>query len=172
MGESTSSQQPATCPRCNSPSIQAVPIQKKNLGKAVLTEYFLGTAAGVAGGSTVVIQAMCLSCGCQWFPGTEQERSLRVESGQMGEKAQREQREYLAERARQNATEKHYVAVSLVAILLILGVVLYLLWGANREHEQETARLLKARDSTVAAQAAAKARPRRLVRVADSLRGR
>jgi hypothetical protein len=74
----------ATCPQCGSPSVQAVPIEKKKLGQAVIAEYFLGTAAGVSAGSAMVIQAICLSCGCQWFPGTVQERSIRALSGQLG----------------------------------------------------------------------------------------
>lgn len=95
---------PATCPRCNSPSIQAVPIEKKKLGNAIVAEYFLGTAAGVAAGSSMVIQAMCLSCGCQWFPGTKQEDELRALSGQRGQEAQ------LAAQARATAMEQRATA--------------------------------------------------------------
>ena len=77
----------ATCPKCGSASIQAVPVKKSQIGKALLTEYFLGTAAGVGASSKTVIQAVCLGCGCTWFPGTSQERHLRGLSRQLGEAA-------------------------------------------------------------------------------------
>jgi hypothetical protein len=77
----TSGTPQASCPKCGSPSVQAVPIEKKKLGEAVLAEYFLGTAAGVAAGSKIVIQAVCLVCGCQWFPGSEGEQRVRALSG-------------------------------------------------------------------------------------------
>lgn len=75
----------ATCPKCGSASIQAVPVKKSQIGKALLTEYFLGTAAGVGASSSTVIQAVCLSCGCTWLPGTSQERHIRALSRQLGE---------------------------------------------------------------------------------------
>ena len=56
---------------------------KKSLGKALLTEYFLGTAAGMAAGSDTVIVATCLKCGQTWSPGSLAERKLRLESGQL-----------------------------------------------------------------------------------------
>jgi hypothetical protein len=74
----------ATCPACGSPSVQAVPIERRKIGTAVLAQYFLGVAGGVAAGSTVVIQAVCLECGCQWFPGTPNEQEVRALSGQLG----------------------------------------------------------------------------------------
>lgn len=77
----------ATCPKCGSASVQAVPIKKSQIGKALLTEYFLGTAAGVGASSKTVIQAVCLGCGCTWLPGTSQERDLRALSRQLGEQA-------------------------------------------------------------------------------------
>lgn len=77
----------ATCPTCGSASIQAVPVKKSQIGQALLTEYFLGTAAGVGASSSTVIQVVCLSCGCTWLPGTSQERHLRALSRQLGEKA-------------------------------------------------------------------------------------
>ena len=83
----TSSSSAATCPKCGSASIQAVPVKKSQIGKALLTEYFLGTAAGVGASSSTVIQAVCLSCGCTWLPGTSQERHIRALSRQLGEQA-------------------------------------------------------------------------------------
>jgi hypothetical protein len=62
-----------------------VPVSKKSIPKAVLGEYLLGTAAGMTAGGKTVIQVMCLSCGAQWLPGTEQEQRLRALSGQLGE---------------------------------------------------------------------------------------
>lgn len=79
----------ATCPKCASSSIQAVPVKKAQIGQALLTEYFLGTAAGVGASSSTVIQVVCLSCGCTWLPGTSQERHLRALSKQLGEEAWR-----------------------------------------------------------------------------------
>ena len=77
----------ASCPKCGSSSIQAVPVKKSHYAKAVVAEYLLGTAAGVGASSSTVIQAVCLSCGCTWLPGTSQERHLRALSRQLGEKA-------------------------------------------------------------------------------------
>jgi hypothetical protein len=34
----------ATCPQCGSASLQAVPLERKKIAEAMLTEYFLGTA--------------------------------------------------------------------------------------------------------------------------------
>ena len=78
---------PATCPRCGSASIQAVPVKKSQIGNALLTEYFLGTAAGVGASSSTVIQAVCLGGGCTWLPGTSQEHHLRALSRQLGDQA-------------------------------------------------------------------------------------
>ncbi len=112
----------ATCPKCGSPSVQAVPIEKKKLGRAMLTESLLGTAAGVSAGSAVVIQAICLSCGCRWFPGTAQERSVRALSGQLGEDAKRaeeQRREQAARRARDLDRWLAAIAVVVLAVLVI-----------------------------------------------------
>jgi predicted nucleic acid-binding Zn-ribbon protein len=127
----TQPQGPATCPKCGSPSIQAVPIEKKKVGDAVIAEYFLGTAAGVAAGTSTVIQAMCLSCGCQWFPGTKQEQQMRALSGKLGDQAKRVAESELAEQEKQleiQARDKRIVVLAI--ILIILALIVY--WGVNQ----------------------------------------
>lgn len=112
----------ATCPQCGSTSIQAVPVPKKNLGNAVLAEYFLGTAAGVSAGSSTVIQAVCLKCGCQYFPGTVQEKQIRALSGQLGEvarKAEVDRRESEREEARKSSN----MLIGVVGVLAVVVVV-------------------------------------------------
>ncbi|HEX9155970.1 MAG TPA: hypothetical protein VF819_10425 [Nitrospira sp.] len=127
----TQPQGPATCPKCASPSIQAVPIERKKLGDAVIAEYFLGTAAGVAAGTSTVIQAMCLSCGCQWFPGTKQEQQIRALSGQLGDHAKRLAESELAtqERERQKEARTNRIA-ALIIILIIMAAIVW--WGVNQ----------------------------------------
>lgn len=116
----------ATCPSCGSPSIQAVPIERKKLGQAVITEYFLGTAAGVAMGSSVVIQAMCLSCGAQWFPGTKQEEELRALSGQLGEAAKQTAQHAVATRlaAQTDRASENRETIGLVVVLLLIAALI------------------------------------------------
>ena len=127
MTSSTTPQ--ATCPKCGSPSVQAVPIEKKKLGEAVLAEYFLGTAAGVAAGSKMVIQAMCLSCGFQWFPGTPAEQRVRALSGQLGEAAKKKvEAEIARERAakeRQSKKDRQQGVVLLLVVLFVGGALWY-----------------------------------------------
>lgn len=110
----------ATCPKCGSLSVQAVPVEKKKLDEAVLTEYILGTAAGVAAGSEMVIQAVCLSCGCQWFPGSPAEQRLRALSGQLGEEAKKKAE---LDTARENVKEnsKRNISVLFTVVLLLGG---------------------------------------------------
>ena len=80
----------ATCPRCNSQSIQAVTLPKKSINVAILGELALGTAAGLAASSETVIQNVCLHCGQQWFPGSKDEEHIRTLSGERGVERQRE----------------------------------------------------------------------------------
>ena len=118
----------ASCPSCGSPSIQAVPVERKKLGQAVVAEYFLGTAAGVAAGSSTVIQAMCLSCGTQWFPGTKQEEEIRALSGQLGEAAKRAAEQVRAKRAeleRDKGARSELFTLIIVVVLFTLFAVLY-----------------------------------------------
>lgn len=74
----------ATCPRCASQSLQAIVVPKRQVGSAALTQAMLGTAAGVAAGTSTVVKNVCLSCGLQWFPGTRDEDHIRALSGQLG----------------------------------------------------------------------------------------
>jgi hypothetical protein len=92
----------------------------------VLAQYFLGVAGGVAAGSTVVIQAVCLECGCQWFPGTPNEQEVRALSGQLGEAEQR------AAESRQDAGSRRSAFGWMAALVLffigLLAVVVALGW--------------------------------------------
>ena len=121
----------ASCPSCGSPSIQAVPIERKKLGDAVIAEYFLGTAAGVAAGSKTVIQAMCLKCGVQWFPGTKQEEELRVLSGQLGERAKHDLERAIATRKEHEAKQETESQRFAFWIVFLLVVVAFLIWVAT-----------------------------------------
>jgi hypothetical protein len=111
---------PATCPRCESTSIQAVPVKKSSLGAAFAAEYFLGTAAGVAASSETVIQAVCLKCGCQWFPGTPQEEQIRALSGQRGDVAK-----LSAQTALVQAEARKDDATALKVIVVIIVIVVF-----------------------------------------------
>lgn len=111
---------PATCPRCGSTSIQAVPVEKKKLGEAALAEYFFGTAAGVAASSSTVIQAVCLSCGAQWFPGTESEKRMRALAGQLGEPAKQAEQQRVVEAQRQGNTTARIVVWGILLIAMAI----------------------------------------------------
>jgi predicted nucleic acid-binding Zn-ribbon protein len=121
-----SANEQATCPKCGSTSIQAVPVERRKIGDAIVAEYFLGTAAGVAAGSSTVIQAVCLKCGCQWFPGTVQEQRLRAAAGELGEAAKRaeEQRQSDEVDKRQKAQRNLSIGVVVVILLIILIVAI------------------------------------------------
>lgn len=162
----------AICPQCGSPSIQAVPIEKKRLARAIVAEYFLGTAAGVAASSSTVIQAMCLKCGCQWFPGTIQEERLRALSGQLGEDARRLEEARATEirtRAeverigREASMDRALRLGGLTVGALIVGIFAAAFAGSAIEKKREARNReeVRQRDSTLAAQ--------RQVRI-DSLR--
>lgn len=92
--------QAVVCPKCSSPSVQAVQVTKRSLAAAVLAQDLLGPAAGVVAGTSHVLTNVCLGCGCQWIPGTEYERQLRAIAGQLGPEAQRTE---LARIAAENA---------------------------------------------------------------------
>lgn len=129
----TGSAPQATCPKCGSLSVQAVPIERKKLGEAALTEYFLGTAAGVAAGSDMVIQAVCLSCGCQWFPGSPAEQQMRALSGQLGEDAKKKAEVAIV---RYNAQENSKKNLSiLVAVLVAVGGGLWYVNSSRSSNE-------------------------------------
>lgn len=114
----------ATCPACASRSIQAVPIERRNIAKAVFTQYFLGVAGGIAASSTIVIQAVCLACGCQWFPGTNQEVEIRALSGQLGRAAQEEAHVRFVRGSKSAAFGWVAVLVLFFAALLALAIAL------------------------------------------------
>lgn len=67
----------ACCPLCASESIQALVMPKQAIGAAFVTEFVLGTSAGVAAGATHQLAHVCLACGSGWQPGTDSEARLR-----------------------------------------------------------------------------------------------
>jgi len=129
----------ATCPSCNSSSIQALSVPKQQLAKAMVTEYFLGHAAGVAAGTSHVIQNVCLKCGTRWLAGTSEERRLRIISGQYGDAARQQfindetEREALEHAKRQADDERlthsaeRIITMAAVAcvVVAIIAIVLY-----------------------------------------------
>jgi hypothetical protein len=105
-----------------------VPVSKKSVPKAVLGEYLLGTAAGMTAGGKTVIQVMCLSCGAQWLPGTEQERRLRALSGQLGEE-EKEKALQAIEKAKE--PESPVALAILLMALMVLAIMLLYYWVAR-----------------------------------------
>jgi hypothetical protein len=141
----------ATCPKCESTSIQAVPVERKKIGEAVLAEYFLGTAAGVAAGSATIVQAICLKCGCQWFPGSEQERRLRALSGQLGDAARREEENRLASELESTRRAERERNIGLLVVLAILVVVVVGVMISQQSTEDAAWKARRQRDSVAAA---------------------
>jgi hypothetical protein len=127
----------ASCPKCGSPSVQAVPIEKKKLGEAVLAEYFLGTAAGVASGSKMVIQAVCLACGCQWFPGSEGEQRIRALSGQLGPAAKRAAEQTIARENARKETESRNTTIATILFLVLGGGAI--VWAGRQASSKRNA---------------------------------
>src|SRR2546430_10027672 len=78
--------QRAAWPGWGATPVQAVNVEKKNLGAALLTEWLRdSTAAGVAACSKTVISNACIACGFQWLPGSPHEALARLVSGQLGQ---------------------------------------------------------------------------------------
>jgi hypothetical protein len=118
----------ATCPRCGSGSVQAVPISKRSVAKALLVEgLFDSTAAGVAAGSSTTIQAVCLKCGCQWLPGSEQEHRLRALSGQLGDAARlAAERAVMREDQAKEEAERRLRFIIWIGAFVVLGIIILL----------------------------------------------
>lgn len=146
----TSSEGQATCPKCGSTSIQAVPVERKKIGEAVLAEYFLGTAAGVAAGSATIIQAICLKCGCQWFPGSEQERRLRAASGQLGDAAKRGEAARVAKEAEEDARSNKERAIGLLVVAVVVVAIIVVMSVVQGQQEDAAWKARGQRDSAAA----------------------
>lgn len=124
----------ATCPSCNSTSLQAMPTTTKDMGSAVVTEFALGTAAGMAAGSgagpTVVF---CLNCGCQWVPGTQRERHLRSLSGTLGAEAKRvaeaKEAAWQAEHAPPSGLYGFFLGLPCLVQFMIVSIFFSILFG-------------------------------------------
>jgi NMD protein affecting ribosome stability and mRNA decay len=108
----------ATCPSCGSPSVQAIAVARKDIAAAVLTEYFAGTAAGVAAGSKTIIQNVCTKCGAQWLPGTKQEDRLRALSGRLGPEAQQRETALVVAERKAEQESNNYKAVAAIVVVL------------------------------------------------------
>lgn len=142
----------ATCPQCGSTSVQAVPIPRKQIAQAVIVEYFAGTAAGVAAGSSTVIQAICLKCGAQWFPGTSQERRMRALSGQFGDAAAERERRMIAEeeKARRRSSGLLWLVLGALFVLTFAAIGI---WQSRTQGNEAATRLaIWKRDSAYSAQ--------------------
>ena len=119
-----------SCPKCGASSLQSVPLKRSSVAKETATEYFRGTAPGVAAKSDTIPQSVCPRCGCRWSPRTGEERRLRALSGQLGPDAMlAAQTDAAAERARpqQSAAARIptrlWVLVALLAFVLLLVLV-------------------------------------------------
>lgn len=120
----------ATCPKCGSPSVQGMEVSSRDIPAAIVSEYFLGIAAGVTAGRKKVLQNYCVKCGQRWIPGTSQEEELRIRSGQYGEEALRQlqnadERDHkkLAE-AQKKADQRRMYWIIAAVILVLLAVAL------------------------------------------------
>lgn len=117
------------CPRCASPSVQAVPLEQRSVAAAALSEEFLGTAAGVVAGTRRVLVNHCLGCGWDWLPGSEEERRLRALNGQLGEDAKEvefalvEEERRVATKAQQSRLRRSHKIVALAVVLLTVALI-------------------------------------------------
>jgi hypothetical protein len=139
-----------TCPNCNSPSIQAVPVRRSSIARALLAEIvFDSTAAGVAASTRTIILNTCLKCGTQWLPGTQAEERLRVLSGQRGEQAKRELIAGEQQAAAAAAKDRNQNAVVLLGLLgfIFLAIVAGTIY--NNRQAEHYARIAKARADSV-----------------------
>ena len=120
---------PATsCPQCGSTSVEAVPVKRSTVPKALAAEY-LATTPSAAAASETIIQNVCPMCGCRWVPRTKQERHLRALSGQLGQEAMRAaqaQEAAESEKARQSAVAKIPVRTWIIAAVLAIVALLAL----------------------------------------------
>jgi hypothetical protein len=116
------------CPQCGGSNVQVVAVDRRSVAKSVLAELALGTAGGLAAGSSSVVQAVCLACGATWVPGTspEQWRALR---GLSGPEAQQEaELQAKVERLRSQLAETKRSSASRSGCLWVMLIIGALAW--------------------------------------------
>ncbi len=82
----TSAGPPLACPKCGATTVQATPVKRSSVDKALAAEYLRAAGGRESSGDTIV-QQVCQRCGTRWLPRTAQERQLRALSGQLGPEA-------------------------------------------------------------------------------------
>lgn len=122
---------PATCPQCNSPSIQAVQVELEKPTGSLLADLLQDDSDDTANRTEKVIQVVCLSCGCKWTPGSPEEREMRALSGQLGEPA----KQAATAQAAEGKKEKDRQAEGSLW-LVILGGIAALVYFAFFYHRQ------------------------------------
>lgn len=121
---------PVSCPRCNSPSIQAITVEVKKEHEPSLADILTDTDEDREDDSETAIRVVYLSCGCQWSPGSPEEQEIRAMSGQLGERAKRETEGRVAEAKKDK--DRQSQGVLTIAVLLIIGVLVWLAFFYNR----------------------------------------
>lgn len=121
---------PVVCPRCASPSVQAIQLASSSVATSAIVGDLLGTAAGVTAGTSFALLDTCLACGCQWVAGSEDERRLRALNGQLGDEAKRiELARLAAEAPRPTWLSRRQKGILLVLLGLIVAVAF--VWSAS-----------------------------------------
>ena len=119
----------ATCPKCASASLTIIAVEKKNIGTAILAEYFAGTAAGVTVGTKTIPVNRCMNCGFQYVPNTREERETRALSGQQGPDEKKKTEDAIRNRKKQEDAQRaaeegtKFASCALIVALVALVVL-------------------------------------------------
>lgn len=127
---SPSTPKPASCPRRNSPSIQAITVEVMKEHEPSLADILTDTVEDREDDSETAIRVVCLSCGCQWAPGSPEEQEILAMSGQLGEQAKRETEGRVAEAKKEK--DRQNQGVLTIGVLVIIGVLVWLAFFYNR----------------------------------------